>query len=63
MGKAKVMVPQPMNDEHFIEYIWAKDQNNVIIGAVKLMHGDLAQLDFIIPIGVTSVTGFEACNK
>jgi desulfoferrodoxin (superoxide reductase-like protein) len=62
-GKATVLVPHPMTDDHFIEYIWAKNQDSVIIAAVKLRSNNTAELEFDVPRGTISITGFEACNK
>lgn len=63
LGKAKVSVPHPMSDVHFIKYIWAKNQDNKIIAAVKLKSNEVADLEFFIPKGTTAISGYEACNK
>jgi len=52
-----------MADDHFIEYIWAKDASGAVIAAVKLTAADSPTLSFALPAGCAEVTGFEWCNK
>jgi desulfoferrodoxin (superoxide reductase-like protein) len=57
----------PMAEDHFIEGIWAVDQNNDIIAFRQPEPaengGTVAMLVFDIPVGTTSITPFEYCNK
>lgn len=62
--KAKIVVPHPISDDHYIELIWAKDQNNKIIAAVELTTlTSLVELEFDVPNGTTMITAYESCNK
>jgi len=55
----------PMGDGHWIELIWAVDQNDEIVSMVDLnsAHPSPAKHQFSIPEGVTSLTPYEYCNK
>ena len=57
-----VTVPHSMDAEHFIELIWAKDQDGRVVAAKQLAPGDAPSLTFTAPAGTTSVTAFESCN-
>jgi desulfoferrodoxin (superoxide reductase-like protein) len=52
-----------MAEDHYIEYVWAKNQDGVVEAAVHLKLSATAELDFDVPEGTTSITGFESCNK
>jgi superoxide reductase len=61
-SKATVTVGHGMEEAHWIQYIWAKDEGGSMIGAVKLAHTDTPTLTLDVPAGVKSVTAFESCN-
>jgi len=61
-GKATVSVPHGMADDHWIEYVWAKNQDGVVIAVVKLTPTDSPSLTFDVPEGTTAITGLESCN-
>jgi desulfoferrodoxin-like iron-binding protein len=61
-GSVSITVPHGMSEEHFIEYIWAKNQDGDLIHAVKLTPADTPQTSFSAPDGTTSVTALESCN-
>ena len=61
-GKVTVTVAHGMAPEHFIEFIWAKDQAGAVVAAVQLTAADAPALTFDLPAGCTSVTAFESCN-
>ena len=52
-----------MAEDHWIEYIWAKNEAGDIVAAVKLAFTDKPELSFDLPAGATAITGFESCNK
>jgi len=53
-----------MADDHFIEYVWAKDSaSGATVAAVKLTATDSPSLSFALPAGCAAITGFEWCNK
>mmetsp|Transcript_15608 Transcript_15608/g.36313 ORF Transcript_15608/g.36313 Transcript_15608/m.36313 type:complete len:591 (-) Transcript_15608:510-2282(-) len=62
-GQCIVSVPHGMADDHWIEYVWAKNQDGAVIAVIKLTATDEPKLSFAVPEGTTSVTGFEACNQ
>mmetsp|Transcript_29100 Transcript_29100/g.65132 ORF Transcript_29100/g.65132 Transcript_29100/m.65132 type:complete len:542 (+) Transcript_29100:41-1666(+) len=53
-----------MDADHFIQYIWAKNQAGEVIAGIKLSPGEgtKAELKFSIPEGTTTVSAYEACN-
>ena len=55
-------VPHGMADDHWIEYIWAKNQDGAVIAIIKLAATDSPTLEFDVPDGTTSITAFEMCN-
>ena len=61
-GKAKITVPHGMADEHWINYVWAKDGAGKVIASVELKPTDTPTLEFDVPDGVSSITAFESCN-
>jgi desulfoferrodoxin (superoxide reductase-like protein) len=63
MGVAKVVANHRLNDGHFIQFIWAKNQNGVIVAATKLEESDSPELEFNVPGDSTSIIGYVACNK
>ena len=52
-----------MDTDHFIQYVWAKDQGSTVVAIIKLTPTDKPELSFDVPAGTTTITGFEACNK
>mmetsp|Transcript_45815 Transcript_45815/g.92458 ORF Transcript_45815/g.92458 Transcript_45815/m.92458 type:complete len:227 (+) Transcript_45815:646-1326(+) len=58
------MVPGPEPPEHYIGYIWVKDQTGAVVGAGKFEpgQGTLPEIFFEIPEGTTELTAYEACN-
>mmetsp|Transcript_1908 Transcript_1908/g.2768 ORF Transcript_1908/g.2768 Transcript_1908/m.2768 type:complete len:115 (-) Transcript_1908:355-699(-) len=62
-SQCTVSVPHGMADDHWIEYVWAKNQDGAVIAVIKLTATDEPKLSFAVPEGTTSVTGFEACNQ
>ncbi|KAG8467789.1 hypothetical protein KFE25_006841 [Diacronema lutheri] len=63
-GKLEVEVAHEMKDEHFIEYIWAKNsEDGSMLGACKLSPSDQPILHVDVPDGVKSVVAFEMCNQ
>lgn len=59
----EITVPHGSNAEHYIEWIWAKDERGGIIAVIKLSPGETPILKFTAPENCTEVTAFEACNK
>ena len=60
---ATVSVPHGMAADHWIEWIWARDdQTGTILGVRRLTHQDKPELMFEVPKGVKSITAFESCN-
>uniref|UniRef100_A0A7S2S515 Desulfoferrodoxin ferrous iron-binding domain-containing protein n=1 Tax=Rhizochromulina marina TaxID=1034831 RepID=A0A7S2S515_9STRA len=60
--KATVTVPHGMAGDHWIQFIWAKNQEGEVIAAVKLTPEDQPTLAFDVPAGTASITAFESCN-
>jgi desulfoferrodoxin (superoxide reductase-like protein) len=52
-----------MEEDHWIQWVWAKNQDGTIVAVVKLAATDTPELTFDVPEGTTSITGFESCNK
>ena len=59
---ARATVTVPCSHEDWVEYIWVKDQGGKVVAVSKLKPTDAAKLEFIVPPGTTSLTGFECCN-
>lgn len=57
-----VSVPHGMAADHFIEYIWAKNEAGEVLAGVKLTADDKPELNLVVPAGIESITAFEACN-
>lgn len=57
-----VTVEEEMKDEHWIQFIWAKDSHDKVIAAVKLAPTDKPCLAFDVPPGTTAITCYEQCN-
>jgi desulfoferrodoxin (superoxide reductase-like protein) len=58
-----VVVNHGMDAEHFIEYIWVRDDDTgKIIAIIKLTPESKPELLFNIPEGVSKFTAFEKCN-
>ena len=51
-----------MAEDHWIEFVWAKDQVGTVIAVVKLSATDSPTLSFDVPASATAITGFESCN-
>jgi len=53
------------NTVHWIDTVWAEDQNGRVIGMRRLspLEPAPAMLSFPIPYGTTAITGYEHCNK
>eukprot|EP01060_Flectonema_neradi_P006306 TRINITY_DN14234_c0_g1_i1.p1 TRINITY_DN14234_c0_g1~~TRINITY_DN14234_c0_g1_i1.p1 ORF type:complete len:546 (+),score=128.44 TRINITY_DN14234_c0_g1_i1:44-1639(+) len=47
---------------HYIEFIYVKDQNDVIIAAGSYSVSDVAAFEFPVPKGVQTLTPFVMCN-
>ena len=62
-GKVTIVVPHGMAEDHFIEFVWAKNQDGAVVAAVKLTCTDKPELSFDLPEGTSSIVGFESCNK
>lgn len=60
--KAKIVVPHEMTDRHFIQYVWAKDETNRMLGAAALGHGEAPELRVVVPEGTKAVTAYQCCN-
>lgn len=56
-------VPHGMADDHWIEFIWAKNQDGDFIAGAQLTPADKPELSFALPEGTTAVTGLEFCNQ
>jgi superoxide reductase len=52
-----------MDPDHWIEFLWAKDQTGALVAGVNLASTDKPELTFDIPSGATAITAFEFCNK
>ena len=50
-GVAKIVVPHSMEDDHWIQYIWAKDAAGAIVAGKKLAPSDKPELTFTTPTG------------
>ncbi|KAJ1621773.1 hypothetical protein T492DRAFT_1067177 [Pavlovales sp. CCMP2436] len=61
-GKVTIAVAHGMEEAHWINYIWAKDEAGAVIGAVKLAHTDTPTVTIDVPEGTKSVTAYESCN-
>ncbi|KAG8460091.1 hypothetical protein KFE25_014236 [Diacronema lutheri] len=61
-SKATIVVPHGMEEAHWIQYIWAKNESGALIGAVKLSHTDSPTLTVDVPAGTKAITAFESCN-
>jgi desulfoferrodoxin (superoxide reductase-like protein) len=61
-GKVTVTVPHAMAGDHWVEYLWLRDNRKVVIGAVKLGPTDQPELVVSIPKGTIEVTAYEYCN-
>jgi len=63
-GVATVTVPHGMDEDHFIELVWAKDQTGAVVAAAEFKPGAAvkAELKFALPTGATAITAYESCN-
>ena len=62
-GKATATVNHSMAEDHWIQYLWAKDQDGKVVAVKKLDPAEQPVLKFDVPKGATSLTAFEFCNK
>lgn len=62
-GKAKIIVPHEMQESHWIQYIWAKDEHGTALSAVKLTASDPPRLAFDVSPGTTAITAYACCNQ
>jgi desulfoferrodoxin (superoxide reductase-like protein) len=62
-GRITVTSPHGTGPEHFIEYVWARnDATGAIIAVKKLAPADKPEVTFKVPEGVKSFTAFASCN-
>lgn len=61
-SKATIVVNHGMEEAHWIQYIWAKNESGTMIGAVKLAHTDTPSLTIDVPAGTKAITAYESCN-
>lgn len=61
-GKATITVGHGMEEAHWIQYIWAKNEAGKVLGSVKLAHTDTPTLTLVVPAGTKTITALEACN-
>jgi desulfoferrodoxin (superoxide reductase-like protein) len=60
---ATVAVPHGMAADHWIQFIWARDdRTGRILGVAKLTAADKPEVTFDLPAGTQSITAFESCN-
>jgi len=63
-GKATIATPNHgMEEEHWIELLYAKNQGGEVVAAVQHKASDASTFTFEIPAGTSQLTAFEACNK
>jgi len=51
-----------MSADHYIKYIWAKEDNARVIAAIRLSHMDSPKLQFTLPEGCDRITAYEWCT-
>ena len=61
-GKATITVPHGMDDDHFINFIWAKDAEGKVVASAELKASDEPKLEFEVPEGCSVLTAYESCN-
>lgn len=62
-GKFTVTVPHIMKKDHWIEYVWVRDNaTGKILAVTKLSPDDSPSLTFEPPPSISSFTAFESCN-
>ena len=61
-GRVTVSSGHRMESDHWIDYLYAKDEKGALIGAVKLAYTDAPTATFRIPPGTKNVTGFNSCK-
>jgi hypothetical protein len=52
-----------MDEQHWIDAIWAKNQNGEVIAVTILAFTDVPELSFDVPEGTSSITAFGSCNQ
>mmetsp|Transcript_5910 Transcript_5910/g.7669 ORF Transcript_5910/g.7669 Transcript_5910/m.7669 type:complete len:125 (-) Transcript_5910:175-549(-) len=62
-GKVNIACEKhPMEEAHWVNYLWAKNQDGELIAIQAFVFTDKPVFTFDVPEGVTSITAYGACN-